>query len=354
MSKYNVVDRAKFTFYQIPKLLIHGEKYRSKITHSEIIAYAILMDRLNVSIKNNWIDDNGDIYFVYSNEELMEILNLSKTTTIKVKKKLKEIGLFDEERTGRANRLYLLEPQANNVEEAKYIMGLDKKKIEDKTIYTQEDKNKLVNNLKSKNDLNHEVQKLDFVVEKLPNQGSSIKSSPAKSNNWTSEVQKLDPSNNNLITNKDNKDNKDNSAIDLTDYRLISHSFKQKGKNDSLENKLIDEYILEQQYYDLYGEELINKMKVYSFNNFQTFVMFTNKLIHAHRSVEKEKGLNLAIYDDAKFSEYTRRQLTRTFNRCIQAERFQKANNIASYLFISFKNVFIDLSEAYKNEINNI
>ena len=144
------------------------------------------------------------------------------------------MGCLTKKEQDEANRLYLLEPQANNVEEAKYVMGLDKKKIEDKTIYTQEDKNKLVNNLKSKNDLNHEVQKLDFVGEKLPNQGSSIKASPAKSNNWTSEVKKLDPSNNNLVTSKDNKDNKDISAIDLTDYRLISHSFKTKKEKMSL------------------------------------------------------------------------------------------------------------------------
>lgn len=354
MSKYNVVDRAKFTFYQIPKLLIHGEKYRSKITHSEIIAYSILMDRLNVSIKNNWIDDNGDIYFVYSNEELMEILSLSKTTTIKVKKKLKEIGLFDEERTGRANRLYLLEPQASNIEEAKYVMNLEQKKVEDKSKYTQEDKINLINNLKTKKDTTREVQKLDFAEEELLNQGSEINGFSTKSNNWTSEVQKLNPSNNNLIKNKENKEDKEISTADFADYDMITHSFNPKEKNSALEKQLIDDYILEQQYYEIYGEELINKIKVYSFDNYKTFVMFTNKLKHAHQSVEKETGLTLAIHDDTKFSEYTRRQLTRTFNRCIQAERFKKADNIASYLFISFKNVFIDLSEAYKNEMHNI
>lgn len=86
MSKYNIVDRAKFTFYQIPKLLIHGEKYKNNLTHSEIIAYSILMDRLNVSIKNNWFDENGNIYFVYSNPQLVEILGVTRPTVNAIKK----------------------------------------------------------------------------------------------------------------------------------------------------------------------------------------------------------------------------------------------------------------------------
>lgn len=58
------------------------------------IAYAILNDRLNVSIKNGWVDKDGDIYFVYSNEELMETLNVSKSTLLRVKKRLKEVNLL--------------------------------------------------------------------------------------------------------------------------------------------------------------------------------------------------------------------------------------------------------------------
>ena len=58
------------------------------------IAYAILNDRLNVSIKNGWVDKDVDIYFVYSNEELMETLNVSKSTLLRVKKRLKEVNLL--------------------------------------------------------------------------------------------------------------------------------------------------------------------------------------------------------------------------------------------------------------------
>ena len=161
MKKYNIIDRAKFTFYQIPKLLVHGEKYKDILTTTDIFAYSILLDRLNVSIKNNWFDENGNIYFVYSNQELVKILNVSKPTAIKIKKNLKNVGLLEEERTGRANRLYLLEPVPATVDEAKYIMDLDNQNIEDKYKNKEEDKDILTKKIKVSS---HEVKKNKIVV----------------------------------------------------------------------------------------------------------------------------------------------------------------------------------------------
>ena len=63
MYKYNIIDRAKYTFFQIPKILVFGEKYKYTLKAIDRNAYAILLDRLNVSIKNNWIDDNGKYIF---------------------------------------------------------------------------------------------------------------------------------------------------------------------------------------------------------------------------------------------------------------------------------------------------
>ena len=65
---------AKHTFFKLPKIIIFGEKYRSNLLPIDKIAYAVLNDRLSVSIKNGWIDNKGDVYFVYSNRELMKTL----------------------------------------------------------------------------------------------------------------------------------------------------------------------------------------------------------------------------------------------------------------------------------------
>ncbi|WP_232188810.1 replication initiator protein A [Mammaliicoccus sciuri] len=74
---------------------------------------------VSLSIKNNWIDQNGDIYFIFTNENLQEVLGKSKNTITKIKKELEEVGLLEQVKTGfnRPNKLYLHEIETNiNVE----------------------------------------------------------------------------------------------------------------------------------------------------------------------------------------------------------------------------------------------
>src|SRR5699024_3519998 len=100
------------------KALFINEKYK-KLSDSSKIGYAVLNDRVSLSIKNNWIDQNGDIYFIFTNENLKEVLGKSKNTITKIKKELEEIELLDKVKTGfkRTNKLDLQENETNiNVE----------------------------------------------------------------------------------------------------------------------------------------------------------------------------------------------------------------------------------------------
>lgn len=104
-------ENYKERFYQIPKVFFTSENYKN-LTDDMKIAYAILRDRLNLSIKNNWVDEDGNIYFVYSNEKLMEILNCKKEKLTKIKKGLENDGLLIQKRRGlnKPNILYLMKP----------------------------------------------------------------------------------------------------------------------------------------------------------------------------------------------------------------------------------------------------
>ncbi|MEC5379078.1 replication initiator protein A, partial [Staphylococcus hominis] len=94
--------------------LFVNEKYK-KLSDSAKVTYAILNDRVSLSIKNNWIDDNGDIYFIFTNESLQNILDKSKNTITKIKKELQEVGLLEQIRTGfnKPNKLYLHDIETN-------------------------------------------------------------------------------------------------------------------------------------------------------------------------------------------------------------------------------------------------
>lgn len=353
MSKYNIVDRTKFIFYQIPKLLIHGEKYKKELTHSEIIAYSILMDRLNVSIKNNWFDEKGNIYFVYSNPQLVEILGVSRPTVNAIKKKLTKLGLLEEERTGRGNRLYLLEP-IPTIDEAKYIINLDKEKIEDKSKFTEKEIEKVSKNLKQNTEKNAEdSKKFTFFEEKASQQVLLKNTTPKIVKNLPSDSKKFTPSNKNLKRTKDFKDNKESDKTDKIDTNLISNAFNSKDNNKETESLVIEGYIKERELNFLYGSKLVKRMEIFSFNEFDTFKTFVNKIEFAQKSVEKEYNITLPIYEGSHYFDFMEEQLLKTFNRAIQQQRNGKVENIASYLFISFKSDFMDLAETIKGSAVN-
>lgn len=77
------------------------------------VAYAVLKDRLELSLSKGWIDDDGAIYLVYSNSKLMALLGCSKSKLLTIKKTLREYGLIDEvqqyssEKGRPANKIYL-------------------------------------------------------------------------------------------------------------------------------------------------------------------------------------------------------------------------------------------------------
>ncbi|WP_273705574.1 replication initiator protein A [Leuconostoc mesenteroides] len=95
-------------FYKIPKVLFENEFYADMKLETKI-AYAILRDRFLLSIKNNWIDKNGDVYLIYKNSDLQTILSVGEKKVISLKKELANFGLLEEERQGlnKPNRLYV-------------------------------------------------------------------------------------------------------------------------------------------------------------------------------------------------------------------------------------------------------
>ena len=120
MSRKNIKNQANQNFYMLHKALFVNEKYK-KLSDSAKVTYAILNDRVSLSIKNNWVDDNGDIYFIFTNESLQNILDKSKNTITKIKKELQGVGLLEQIRTGfnKPNKLYLHDIETNiNVEKS--------------------------------------------------------------------------------------------------------------------------------------------------------------------------------------------------------------------------------------------
>lgn len=96
-------------FYQLPKFLVHNEEFK-KLSSDAKILYSIMRDRHQLSLQNNWIDNDGYVFLIYSRKNMMEDLQLSDKTITKAIKDLKQHGLIDEVRQGQGkpNLIYVM------------------------------------------------------------------------------------------------------------------------------------------------------------------------------------------------------------------------------------------------------
>ena len=110
-EKYNLSQVKTERFYQLPKYLFE-DAYFKKMSAEAKIMYALLKDRFELSIQNEWVDKNNNIYFIFSNKHLCEYLGYAEQKIIKLKKELISFNLLIQERVGlnKPNRLYLLKP----------------------------------------------------------------------------------------------------------------------------------------------------------------------------------------------------------------------------------------------------
>ena len=80
-------------FYKLPRELVKHDKFGELSSNAKIL-YALMRDRLTLSIKNNWTI--GIVpYIHYSIDETKSDLNVARATAVKAKKELLEIGLIE-------------------------------------------------------------------------------------------------------------------------------------------------------------------------------------------------------------------------------------------------------------------
>ena len=96
----------QFKFYQLPKELYELEKYKD-LSNDACVLYAMLRDRLQVSVKNGWVDEEGRVYFIYTREEAAIMIRKTERTIRKYFNELVEVNLLEEKIDGRTYKLYL-------------------------------------------------------------------------------------------------------------------------------------------------------------------------------------------------------------------------------------------------------
>lgn len=96
MTDFNFIsanETRKALFYQLPKVLFESDKYM-KMSNDSKIAYAMLKDHCEYSLQNDWVDQNGNIYFIFTTAELMDLLHVGNNKVATIKKELASYGLL--------------------------------------------------------------------------------------------------------------------------------------------------------------------------------------------------------------------------------------------------------------------
>lgn len=180
------------TYYQTPKwlfdLLLEG-----KITPGAYCLYVLMYDRTRISLENNWVDEDGEIYIEYSWESMRKNRKVKSNTQIKRDlEKLYELNLLQVKRQYRDSNIYYLNIYSENKESKIIQIVEDEKQVElhklcesDYTICTSEI-TQIVDGIKnnpSKNNLNkimnHEEH--DFFENLFKNIGVNFTTTNQKS-----------------------------------------------------------------------------------------------------------------------------------------------------------------------------
>ena len=105
---YRKHDANQFNFIRIPKVLMTEESFDSLSLQSKLL-YGMLIDRMSVSGKNQWIDEENRVYIVYPIQEIQRDMKVSKHKAIDCLAELEQIGLVEKrlKGNGRPTHLYV-------------------------------------------------------------------------------------------------------------------------------------------------------------------------------------------------------------------------------------------------------
>lgn len=95
-------EAEQFSFFRIPKLLFRDEAFKTVSTDAKVL-YGLMLDRMNLSLKNSWMDTEGRVYIIYTIADIMEDMNCADQKAGKLLTELdnnKGIGLIERKRQG--------------------------------------------------------------------------------------------------------------------------------------------------------------------------------------------------------------------------------------------------------------
>lgn len=107
------MDAEQYAFFRIPKLLITELYFRRLSTDAKVL-YGLMLDRMSLSMRNGWMDDDGHVYIYFTLEEACEQLCCKTDKAVKLFAELdsaKGVGLIRRVKQGLGRPVMLIHPE---------------------------------------------------------------------------------------------------------------------------------------------------------------------------------------------------------------------------------------------------
>lgn len=308
-------------YYQMPKVFFTNEKYMD-LSNDAKIAYMLLKDRFDYSVKNNWVDSDDNIFFIFTVEELMKLLQCREGKVSKIKKELEKAGLLKQKR-GRVNKrdgkiesmpnlLYLGKPEVTNQDVFKIMEEEDNT---DTTVIA-----KITNTAKPR-EINDTT-----VIAKIAN---TAKSSHIKDSTVIAKIADNLFYSNSIDTNRHIID----TETDQLQNQVLLDNFVDIMKEDSI-NTFVPENVL-------------NLIK--TFSSSYSEAQQTVQTIHNAKRKAEELEQTIVVYEELEsYGIDADKGLYMTLLKAYQKQKTEKVNNLQNLIFVYVKNWFVEKAIAAK------
>ncbi len=202
-----------YSFYRIPKVLF-TDPYFKKLSCEAKVLYGLLLDRMSLSVKNQWFDEQGRVYINFTVEDISILMGCCRQTAVKLMTELdsqKGIGLIEKKRLGlgKANVIYV----------KNFMLREEMAEAPETPVNTQKSKNHTSGN---PNNRLQEVQVLDF---------KNSKTSTSRSSEIIPQEVQISDCNN---TDKNNTDSNETESSNISSDRSIRDGSKESDADGAV------------------------------------------------------------------------------------------------------------------------
>lgn len=294
---YYGIEAEQFSFYRVPRLLIKDKRFKGLSSDAKLL-YGLMLDRMSLSVKNRWFDENNRAFIYYTVEEIMDDLGCSRGTCIKIMAELdnkKGIGLIEKKRQGlgRPDIIYVKnfvtacaadpieddEKKPDNTDVSTEVQNLNFLKSNNKTCRSPESELPEVQNLdfcNSKNRTSGNPKSRFLEVQNLDSSYTNI--------NYT-DINNINPS----IHLSDNTDNNSNDRISEIKNRIdISGELSSPLHNDKLQVNSVH----------LCDGDIPQVSSVHSIDDVEAYIEQIKQNIRYDYHIQHDTGQDRELFDE--------------------------------------------------------